>query len=235
MQQHRRPDAGGGDRRGHDAAAEPRVAASPHGIAPGRDRPPDRRGQGDRVVGVDDPPTEAEGGPGHDQPTAPQEEGGAGPVRPARPRGRDQATGQQHQGGRQQPRDLRTHVGAEQPGDPGRAPHARATGASGATDAAGLVAGQAAEAVVAEHEIPDAVVLRPPDVRAVGGRREHHGHHPPARRHDQRGPAEGEVLQPSSHRAAAPPPDRPTRDRERRGTPAAFWPGTRTPRARRPA
>ena len=52
----------------------------------------------------------------------------------------------------------------------------------------GLVAGDPAEAVVAEDEVQDVVVLRTADVRAVGGRCQDHGGHPPAGR-DERGHA----------------------------------------------
>ena len=63
-----------------------------------------------------------------------------------------------------------------------------------ATDhAARLVAGQAAETVVTENEVEQAVVLRPADVGAVGGRRQHDDHHPPPRRYHH-GDARGDQL-----------------------------------------
>ena len=55
-----------------------------------------------------------------------------------------------------------------------------------AADAAGLVAGEAAEAVVTEQHVPEAVVLRTADVRARRRRREHEDRHEPARGDEHR-------------------------------------------------
>src|SRR5256885_14365961 len=74
----------------------------------------------------------------------------------ARP-GEPEAGGQQEQGGRDQPRDLAAELGQEEPVPAGDAP-ARPDGAQ-AADAAGLIAGDAAEAVVAEDQVEQAVVL----------------------------------------------------------------------------
>src|SRR5437899_3542 len=54
-----------------------------------------------------------------------------------------------------------------------------ASGDAATAHAAGLIAGEAPEAVVAEREVPQAVVLRPTDVRAAGRGDEHHGDDPP--------------------------------------------------------
>ena len=104
-----------------------------------------------------------------------------------------------------------------------------------ATDAADLVAGEPAEAVVAEHELQDAVGLRAADVRTVGGGPELDDQHPPARAHHQRDRGQREIAQPppppdGRARSATPPPARAAR-----GTPAASSSGSRTRPASRPA
>ena len=75
----------------------------------------------------------------------------------------DQPGHEQDQRGREQPGDLAADLGVEQAGEPGRSPAARPVAAA-AADAAGLVAGQPAEAVVAEDQVQEAVVLRAADV-----------------------------------------------------------------------
>ena len=67
-----------GDRQG-DAGGE-LVAASPQHDAADPDEGADRRGEGDGVVRVDDPLTEAERGAGDDEPAAPQDQRGAGAI-----------------------------------------------------------------------------------------------------------------------------------------------------------
>ena len=71
----------------------------------------------------------------------------------------------------------------EEPVPAGRTPHA--AGRPVTADAAGLVAGEAAEAVVAEDEVELRVVGRTAHVGTVGGRRQLDGGHPPSGRHDQ--------------------------------------------------
>ena len=60
------------------------------------------------------------------------------------------------------------------------APHIEVPPPSAATDTAGLVAGHPAEAVVAEGQLQDRVVLEPPTYGRIGRRSEHHRRHPPA-------------------------------------------------------
>src|SRR5579875_1997714 len=84
---------------------------------------------------------------------------------------------------RQQPGDLGAHLVAEHSGDTGAAPHAAAV-ATATTDRAGLVAGDPAEAVVAESEVPERIVLAATDVRPGTGRHQLHDEHPPATRED---------------------------------------------------
>src|SRR5215831_752089 len=89
------------------------------------------------------------------------------------------STAQKNKCCRQEPRDLRPHLGTEEARDAGRAPHAAArratTAESGlaeraaADDAAGLGARQAAEAVVTEDQVENRVVLRPSDVGPARG------------------------------------------------------------------
>jgi hypothetical protein len=98
---------------------------------------------------------EAEHQTGADQPAAPQHEPGAEPVGTRQARGQHQPGHQQDQRGRQQPGDLPRLRGLEQPGQPGGAPAATASSA----DAAGLVPGQPAQAVVAQRQLEEAVVL----------------------------------------------------------------------------
>src|SRR5262249_25757900 len=62
---------------------------------------------------------------------------------------------------------------------PGGAPHRAAVAVGCTTDAAGLVARQSPEPVVAEDQVPDRVVTRAADVRAVSSRSEGDCEHPP--------------------------------------------------------
>ena len=86
----------------------------------------DRRGQGDRVVLVDDPLAEAEHSAGDDEPAAPQEQRGAGAVGArARAASHEQPGAEQDQRGGDQPRRLAAELGVEQAGPAGRAPAGR--------------------------------------------------------------------------------------------------------------
>src|SRR5438876_5919625 len=114
---------------------------------------------------MNDPPPEAEGCGGHDEPPSPDHQGGPEPVGANGPEGEDRSGGEKDERCRNEPGGLGSELGvehAEQPGGPPAAPGAGRPPA----DAAGLVAGEAAEAVVAEHQVPEAVVLGPADVRA---------------------------------------------------------------------
>ena len=137
---------------------------------PGAD--PDERGdgrcEGDRVVGVEDAGHEAEGQPGDEQPRAEDRDRGEH-VRPT-PR-EPQGGSTEHQRGREQPGDLAADLAVEQAQDAGRAPAASAL-ATAAADGAGLVAAEPAQAVVAEGELEDGVVLRAADPGAARGRPE---------------------------------------------------------------
>ena len=148
---------------------------------------------------MDDALAQAEHGRGDQQPSAPEHQRGSGPVGAAGPPAEGESADQQDQRARQQPRDLAAEVGVEHAEQPGRSPAPGAAGRA-AADAARLVAGQAAETVVTEDEVEQAVVLRTADVRAVGGRRELHGQHPPTRRSQHGQPADGQLPDPHQHR-----------------------------------
>src|SRR5439155_2613056 len=108
------------------------------------------------------------------------------------------ARAEQDQCGGEQPRDLGAELGAEHPGEAGGAP---ASGlAARAADAAGLVAGEAAEPVVTEDELEDAVALRAADVRTRGCGPQLDDGDPPAGRRDHRRARERELRDPSSYR-----------------------------------
>ena len=92
--------------------------------APMPDQGADGRGQGDRVVRVDDPVGEAEDGPGQQQPAPEDEEAGPDPVGPRGAAGQPQDGDQTDQRPGDQPRDLAAHRGEEQAVPSGRAPHA---------------------------------------------------------------------------------------------------------------
>ena len=107
---------------------------------------------------------------------------------------------QQHQRGRQQPGDLTADLAVEEPADAGLAPHRRPVPpAAAAADGAGLVAGQAAEAVVAEGELEDRVVLRAADVGPARGRPQRHDRDPPAGGDDHRAERDQQVTDPREH------------------------------------
>ena len=228
----------GPDRRGEHDAREHRarrhvVAPLPQHAAGHADERADRRREGHGVVLVDDPLAEAEHESGDEEPAAPEDERGAHAVG-AGARAAPRETGdEQDERGRQQPRDLGAELGAEHAGEAGGTPTPGLTAAP--ADAAGLVAGEAAEAVVPEDQLEDAVVLRAADVRARRRRPQLDDRDPPAGRREQR-TARGRQL-PDALGATRPVPRRGTRDRTRapRGAPAASWPGTRSRRARTPA
>ena len=143
----------------------------------------DCRRQNHGVVGVDDALGVGEDEAGYHQPADEDHrcrpgQIGAG-LAAAVP---DQVAGE-HQRGRDEPGNLRTHLIGEEAIPAGRAP---APPAGAAADAARFVAGQAAETVVAEDQAQEAVVLAASDVGAIGGGRQLDDRDPPARRDDQR-------------------------------------------------
>ena len=140
----------------------------------------DRGRERDRVVRMDDAGGEAEDQRRHGERSAPQEQRRSCSIGPPGARGHDEATDQQDQRRREQPRDLAAEVDVEETVPPGRAPHR--AGRPGPADATGLVAGEASQSVVAEDQVEDAVVLRSADVRPVGCGRELDDRDPPSRR-----------------------------------------------------
>ena len=74
------------------------------------DQGPDGRGQDDRVVRMDDAVSEAEGGPGQQQPAAEDQQAGPDPVGPRGAAGHPQHGHQPDQGSGDQPGDLTTHL-----------------------------------------------------------------------------------------------------------------------------
>ena len=124
-EQHGRPQHGGERGDGQGAGGVRAGAAAPQLDHADADERADRRGQGDRVVLVDDALAEAEGEPGDHEPAAPDERRGPGAVGAHGPDGEHQQGDQQDERGRQQPRDLAAERRVEQPGDAGRAPHRR--------------------------------------------------------------------------------------------------------------
>ncbi len=160
--------------------------------------------EGHRVVLVEDARHVAEDHHRDQQRAAPHQERGPGDRRPPQLPGGHQARGQQDQRGRQQPGDLAADLGVEHPVPAGRAPAPRAASASAAADAAGLVTADAAEAVVAEGQLKEAVVLRTADVGAGGGRPQLDDRHPPAAGDDQRDGRQPQLGQPPAqpHRTA---------------------------------
>ena len=154
-----RPPRRGPDGGGQEEPGVVVVPAPPQGDRADPDDGADGRGQRHRVVGVDDPLPETDGQPGHEQPAAPEDHGGADDAGAGGPPAQPQQRREEYEGGGQQPGDLAAEVGVEQAEQPGGTP---APGPAGgpAADAAGLAAVQPAEAVVAEDQVEDAVVLR---------------------------------------------------------------------------
>ena len=126
------------DRDRHRGPREPGVTDPPQAMAADADQRADRGRQRDRVVRVRRPGHEAEDQPGHQQPAAEHDRGGAGPVGPGRPARHPQHGRERDQGGRDQPADLPAPLGGEQAGDAGpAAKRATATPAAGEAAAAG--------------------------------------------------------------------------------------------------
>jgi len=85
------------------------------------------------------------------------------------------------------------------PAAPAAPPAPPAAGGTAATDASGLVAGQPAEAVVAEGQLEDAVVLRTADERAGRSGRERDSRDPPASCRDHRRAGDEQLPDPPAH------------------------------------
>ena len=211
----------------HGAVRRARTAATSTSQAPMPTRAPMAGARADRVVRVDDALAEAEHRAGHHEPAAPeQQRGRVRSVRLAR-HVQHEAGDEEDQRGGQQPRGLAAELGVEQAQPAGRAPPA--AGLAPAADAAGLVAGQPAEAVVAEDQVEDAVVLRAAD---VGPRRRRHqldDRHPPAGGHEQRHAGEHELPEPAAELGRAGDQVDEREGRARRGGPAASSSGSRSP------
>ncbi len=178
VQQDVRPCGRGGDRGRQDQAGHEMVVSAPQMGAADTDDGSDRRRKRHRVVRVDDPLGEAQRDTGDDQPATPEQERGTGPVgAQGAPAQRDHGHQDDQRRG-DEPGDLTAHLRVEYPGQTGLPP--AAAGASAPADAAGLVAVEPSEAVVAEDEIEDAVVLRPADIGPGVLRPQFHGRHPPS-------------------------------------------------------
>ena len=171
----------------------------------------DRRCESDCVVRVNDALTQAEDESAHDQRAAPQHSCSAQLAGTDLTTTQPERTEHGDQRGRNQPRDLRAHRRPEKPGNAGRAPHAPAAGTSSrrcgasccstaAGNAARLVAGQPAEAVVAEDEFKNAVVLRAADVRPGTRRRQRHRDNPPGGGDEHRNTGEEQLPDPTPKR-----------------------------------
>ena len=198
LEEHERPD------HRHDERARQRqprylsVPLAPRDHDPDPDEGADRRSENDVVVRVDDALHEAEHETGDDEPRAPHEDRGAPAVGALRRPHRDEQRHERDERCRQQPGDLRAHLGAEKPQEARRAPPPCLSGAHrlAADHAAGLVAGDAAEAVVTEDQVEDAVVLRAADVGTTRRRPERDDGDPPAGGRDQRHPGRDELRGP---------------------------------------
>ena len=134
---------------------------------------------------MDDPLRVAQDETGDDEPGSPEEDTGSAAVRSRCAARCPEECGEEHECGGEQPGDLRAHLRPEEPRDPGRPPISGASG-SAADDAPRLVPGEPAEAVVAEDQAEDAVVLRAAYVRPARGGPERDGGDPPARGDDER-------------------------------------------------
>ena len=165
---------------GEDGGGHGLVPPLPEQDAAEPGEPGDPGRQRHHVVRVDDPGHEAERQPGDGNPGAPDDH--RGPYRvgarraaaqPEQPRSE-----QQHRG--QQPGDLAAELAVEEPEQPGRAP------AVAAAHTPGFIAVQPAQAVVAQGQLQDGVVLRAADVRAVRRGNEFDGGQPPPGRDGHR-------------------------------------------------
>ena len=179
------------------------------------------RGQGDQVVRVDDPLGQADGEPGTGQGAAPEEEGGSLVVGARGPPGDEQDGGAHEEGAGQQPGHHVAEGRVEQAGEAGRAPHAARL--TRTAHVAGLAPRQSAEAVVTEDQVDDAVVLRAPDIGAVGGRRQRHRRHPPPRGHQRGGTQHEDLPHPPPPTRSAPRAGRRCPWRAGSGRPASSW------------
>ncbi len=235
-EQHGRPDGGPEHDRGeHDARLRRARGSASASQPPMPTRPPIAGASGDRVVGVDDPLGEAEQQARDDEPRTPDENLRAPPVGARGAARHPQEVPEEGQRGREQPRHLPAHLGREEPGDAGRAPHAGLPLLTAADHAARLVAGEPPEAVVAEHQLEHRVRLRAADVRPRGGRPQLDDRHPPARRRRSSPRRRRAAARSGAAAGWARRSGRRARSPARRGTPASSSRGRRTRRARRPA
>ncbi len=184
------------------AAGEPEHPGGDQGVAvppqhqrAGPDEGAERGCQGHGVVRVEDPGHEAEGEAGDEQPAEPERESSAH-RQGAAAAGEPEPGPAEDQRGGDDPGDLGADLGAEHPEQPGRAPLAtrRAAGA----DRAGLRTVQPAEAVVAEGQLEDRVVLRATDVGARRRGPDADDRDPPAGRQDRPGRRAEQVEEPSA-------------------------------------
>ncbi len=184
----------------------------------------DRGRERDGVVRVHDAVREAEHHRGDGQPAAPQDQRRPRRVRPWCAPGDDESRREADHRGRQQPGDVQTHPAAEQP--------TPADVEVEVAEPAGLVTGQPAQTVVAQRQFDDAVVLRTADVGpaptpATARRATDTSRRTPRRRRRPRSRSSEPAPQPTVTRRSG----MPRRNRAAPGTPAASWPGTRSPRA----
>ena len=179
-EQDERPGGGGGGRRGEGDRADRLGAVLPGLRSTHADQCGDRGGEGDRVVLVEDAGHQRERHHRDEQPATPDHVCRAAGIRARRPAPQEQADSEEDQGRRDQPGDLAADARAEHPPESGGAP------AVAAADGAGLVAADPAEAVVAEGDRQERVVLRAADVGAHARRDELDDGHPPGRREDHR-------------------------------------------------
>src|SRR5699024_4647473 len=140
----------------------------------------DRRDECDGVVLVDDAVHVREHQPGDDEPRTPHEHGraevadrpparsvahgGFGPAAATSSLGEDEQDDcgqEEEERGGQEPGDLLAEAAGEQPRDAGLAPTASLTSTA---DGSGLIAGEAAEAVVAEGEFEERIRLGATDI-----------------------------------------------------------------------
>ena len=129
--------------------------------------------------------------------------------------------------------DLAADLRVEQPRIQPVSPPARRPAA--AADAAGLVAGEPAEAVVAEGQLQHAVVLRAADVRPRATRPQLDDRAPTSRRDQHRHAGEQQVARSAATSRGRGEQVHQRERGQRRGTPAASSRGSRSRRARRPA
>ncbi len=189
-----REGPGGGERARdrQQAAGHQALAVAPEDVGADADAGGDRRGEGDGVVGVEDPGHQAEGQPGDHAPAEPHHQPGQ---HTAVPSGEPEGARAQDHGGGDQPGHLAADVAGEHPQQPGLAPtHA-------AADRSGLGAGQPAEAVVAEGQLEDRVVLRAADVGPRARRPQRDDRHPPATGEQHRAERDQQVAEPGQQRA----------------------------------